>query len=95
MVTTRTTESIRPAQIKKVFTASLIGGEPLFQFLSISWIILHGKEHYILWLRQSSEYPNNLIRILSGSSKTHQVPELWDGRTARRVVASILRLLSA
>ena len=33
MVTTRTTESIRPAQLKKVFTASLIGGEPLFQFL--------------------------------------------------------------
>jgi hypothetical protein len=58
VVATWTTETVRPTQVKKVVTASLFGGDSSLQFLHISGIILHREEHHILWVRQSSEYPN-------------------------------------
>ncbi|MBW1958373.1 MAG: site-specific integrase [Deltaproteobacteria bacterium] len=50
-------KSIRPAQLLKVLAACLFSGKTFFKFKQVCWVILHTKVHYILYLLESSAYP--------------------------------------
>src|SRR5664280_437449 len=74
--TSRTTESVRPAEIEQVFPASLLRAEaPLKLQKSPRIILFHDPEHYRLGLPESNGYP-----VLTGCRLIR--PELED-RNAR------------
>src|SRR5215472_17010325 len=61
--TARALEAIRPAQLKQICPAGLLGRKPGLQFQQISRIVLHGPKHYRLWSPESSKYPSRLYMV--------------------------------
>ena len=56
--TTRTSEPVRPTQLKKIITATLLRREPCFKLRQGFGIVLHNPNHYMLWPPESSTYPH-------------------------------------
>src|SRR5262249_21645813 len=56
--TARALEAIRPAQLRQIPPAGLLGRKPGLQFQQVSRIVLHDPKHYRLWPPESSKYPS-------------------------------------
>lgn len=52
-----TAESVGPSEQAEIFPTGIVGGKTLFEFGQRLGIVLHGPEHYILGLPESSGYP--------------------------------------
>src|ERR1017187_6769773 len=87
-ITSRTTKSVRPAEIEQVLPASLLRAEAPLKLLKRPRIILfHDPEHYRLGLPESNGYPvlsdsfRSFLQVSGGLAKN----ALRSGSSARRI----------
>ncbi len=75
MSTLRTDEPTWPTQRRQVATTVLVCGESPLQFQQCTWVIFHGRQHYMLCVVESSGYPLLVNKVRP--SMTPFVPIPW------------------
>ena len=61
MPASRTTKTLRPAELTQILPTGLLVGETRLDLGQIPRIIFHFPRSYILWSPESSEYPSSTI----------------------------------